>query len=217
MSGNSASNFPAMKKRAFIGGAIAVLVLIGVLAIILVPAREPVSLTFLEYRGSAGAKLKLTNNSKKTVTYFTDQTGTPVLSISKASAGWTNASLEVLSGTLRNLGTGETNQIYLISDPSIFSRPDGSMSVFPFLRAHDLRAGQSAELYVSLEADGPPIRVSTVCCTPPGKLAQQFGRWISPVKSWCGIKSKSSPPGQFEVRCNEPLKISTAPANPEKP
>jgi hypothetical protein len=187
--------------------------LIGVLAIVFVTSREPVSLTFSQYEPWPAAKLKLTNNSRKTITYLTGRADAPVLSRLKTSARWTNTSRPVISGTHWDAGTGQTNQIYLLADLATF-KAEVRLGRLDILQTHELEPGQSAELYVSLEAYGPPTRVGTVCIVPQGKLAQQFGHWVNRVKGWCHIKP--APPGQVEVWCNEPLQISSAPVNAEK-
>jgi hypothetical protein len=126
MPGNSANNSPTMKKRAFIGVAIAVVVLIGVVAIILVPAREPVSLSLLQYLPRAQpAKLKLTNNSSKTITYLTDYAGGAVFAVQKTSTGWTSPSPELLSGTRTDGLTGKTMPIYASADPRFMTNGPG--------------------------------------------------------------------------------------------
>jgi hypothetical protein len=214
MSGNIVSNSPAMKRRAFIGIAIAIVVLIGLLVIVLVSAREPVSLTFLEYhRSFHDAKLKLTNGSRKTITYLTDHDDVPVLCRLKTSEGWTNTSRPISIGTSWT-PDGKTNQIYLFADWP-FPRPGGPAPRLEFLQAHELGPGQSTEFYFDLKVDGPPMRVGVVCCTPPGKLARQFGQWRDRVKLWCRIKSYSKPPGEFDVWCDETLQLPTAPVNEE--
>lgn len=205
-----------MKRRAFIGIGIAVVLLVGVLAIAFASARKPVSLTFLEYHQSFHhAKLKLTNGSRKTITYLTDRDDVPILCRLKTSKGWSNASRPVLSGTSWNSGSNKTNQIYVFADTA-FPQPSGRAPRLEYLRAHELEPGQSAEFYFDLKVDGPPMRVGVVCFKPPGKLARQFGQWPDRVKLWCRIRLYSKPPGQFEVWCNETLQLPTAAANEEK-
>ena len=202
MSGNSASNSPAMKKRIFMGVAIAAVVLIGVVVILFVPAREPVSMTFLEYHQSFhDAKLKLTNGSRKTITYLTDRDDDPVLCRLKTSAGWTNSSRELVRGTMMDGLTGKTTPFYIYADPGFMTNlgPDNSKSLQP----NDLKPGQSAELYVWLQADGSSIRAGTLCIVPQGKLAEQIGHWLNRVKRWC--RMKTTPPGVVEVWCRQPL------------
>jgi hypothetical protein len=218
-------NSPAMKKRAFIAVAIGVVVSIGILATILVPVREPVSLTFVRYEPWPAAKLKLTNNSRKTITYVTSLADAPVLSRLKTSAGWTNTSPLIMSGTRIQTtfgGSGTivsstTNQYYFLGDLIRLKADDARVGVehlqYLQLQTHKLEPGQSGELYLNLEVDGPPRRVGTVCIIPQGTLAQQFARWINRVKGLCRIKSKSTVPGQVEVWCNEPLQISSKPTH----
>jgi len=213
------ANSSVMKKSAAVGIGVGVVLLIAVFAIAFVPARQPVSLTFLQYSaGRDAAKLKLTNNSRKTITYLTDQTGTPVLSLLKSSSGWTNMSppivtgthIETRYGTSTNVVSSTTNQIYLVTDLATLARGQ----IPETLQTHTLEPGEGAELYVSLEADGPPIRVGTVCIVPQGKLAQQFGHWMDRVKRWC--RMKPTVPGQVEVWCARPLQTSSSPVNAEK-
>jgi hypothetical protein len=204
-----------MKRSVVISVAVGAL-LIGILVLVFVSAREPVSLTFLEYHESFHhAKLKLTNDSRKTITYVTDKEGTPVLCRVKTSAGWTNASRQVLNGTSWTPATGITNQIYIYADWAF--PPSGPLwNRIEFLEAHELAPGQSVEFYFDLKADGPPMRVGVVCFTPPGTLARRFGQWRDRIKLWCRIKSFSRPPGQFEVWCDETLQISSPPVNAER-
>ena len=75
-----------MKKPAFISIAIGIALLVGISLIIFVSAREPLSLTFLEYQ-PLRAKLKLTNNSGKTITYLTDYAGAAALALPKTFPG----------------------------------------------------------------------------------------------------------------------------------
>ena len=198
-----------MKRPVVIAVALGVL-LIGVLAIILVPAREPVSLTFVQYLpGAQAAKLKLTNISNKTITYLTDEHGGAVLALPKASTGSTNSMPEIVSGTMTP-PKGKPIPAYFFADPGFMT--NGGR--FEVLHANDLNPGQSAQLYVWFEANGSPTRVGTVCIVPQGKLAQQFGRWINRVKSWCHMKSRS--PGQVEVWCSESLQMSSSPTRTER-
>ncbi len=138
MSGNSASNSPAMKKRAFIGIAIVVVVLIGVLAIILAPARESISLTLLQYhRWPHGATLKLTNNSRKNIAYLTDfgcytpGAYTPILFCRKTENGWTNTSPPISPYPMitfiaqpSGFVVGSTNKFYSMGVPGSSANAD---------------------------------------------------------------------------------------------
>jgi len=199
-----------MKRPALITIGTAAALLVGVCLVLFIPVREPVSLTFLQYEPWPAAKLKLTNNSRKTITYVTDRADAPVLCRLKTSAGWTNTSRQVLGGTWRNAATGKTNQIFASADPA----PGIGISNLKLLERRELEPGQSAELYIILEPDGPPVRAGTVCIVPQGKLAQRFGQWIGNIKKWCHLKS--NPPGQIEIWCKEPLQISLKPTNAEK-
>src|SRR5262249_5808114 len=106
VSGDAVSKFTVMKRPVVIA---LVVVLIGILAIVFVHPREPVSLTFVQYLPwRQAAKLKLTNNSSKTITYLTDQNGGAVLSLLKTSTGWTNSLPEIRSGTMTVAATGKT-------------------------------------------------------------------------------------------------------------
>jgi hypothetical protein len=200
MSGTSASNSPAMKKRTLIGIAIAVVVLIGVLAIIFVSAREPISLTFLEYQ-SLRARLRLTNNSGKTITYLTHYSGDVALDLPKTFRGWTNSSKELVSLTGTDGATGKTTPFYIYADAGFMT--NGSPGDSVILHAKELKPGESAEIYASLQADGSPTRVGTLCIVPQGELARQFGRWMDRVKRWC--RMRTIPPGVVEVWCSQPL------------
>jgi hypothetical protein len=200
MSGNSASNSPAMKKRALMGIAIAVVVLAGISVNVFVSAREPISLTFLEYQ-PLRARLRLTNNSDKTITYLTDFSGGAGLTLPQTSTGWANSSRELLRATGTDAATGETTPIYIYADLGFTT--NGTRGNGKILHPKELKPGESAEIYASLQADGSPIRVGTLCIVPQGKLAEQFGRWMDCVKRWCQMKS--APPGVVEVWCAQPL------------
>jgi hypothetical protein len=188
-----------MKKSAAISVAVGVL-LIGILAILFVSAREPISLTFMEYQ-PLRAKLRLTNNSGKTITYLTDYSGGAALALPKTSAGWTNSSRELIRGTMMDGLTGKTTPFYVYADPSFMT--NGAQDNSKSLQPNELKPGQSAELYVWLQADGSSIRAGTLCIVPQGKLAEQIGRWLNRVKRWC--RMKTTPPGVVEVWCSQPL------------
>jgi len=194
-----------MKKPAFISIAIGIALLVGISLIIFVSAREPLSLTFLEYQ-PLRAKLKLTNNSGKTITYLTDYAGGAALALPKTFPGWTNSSRELVSGTMMDAATGKTMPFYIYADPGFTT--NGSRFHTESLHPNDLKPGQSVELYAWLQADGSSTRAGTVCIVPQGKLAEQFGRWINRVKRWC--RMKSTPPGLVEVWCAEPLQDPTS-------
>jgi hypothetical protein len=212
------SKSTVMKRSVVISVAVGVL-LIGVLAILLVPGREPVSLTFLRYHRwppvpsaiHTGATLKLTNNSKKTITYLTDFGGGIFLFLRKTPEGWTNTSIPVSSAMFMDRPGGKLTPGYIFADPAVPRKPGEGASP---VRIRELKPGQSIEVYVGVEPDTLPMRVGIVCRTPQGKLAQQLGNWIGRAKIWCHIKSK--PPGLFEVWCDEPMQISSAPPNSEK-
>jgi hypothetical protein len=217
-----------MKKSAYISIAIGISLLVGISVVLFVHGREPVSLTFLRYEPWPAAKLRLTNNSRKTITYVTGRADARVLYRLKTCTGWTNRSPTILNGTRiqttygvsGNIVSSTTNQYYFVGDlDRMTEHPLGTRFAI-FLQTHTLHPGESAELYVNLEADDTPRRVGTVCLVPQGKLAQQFSRWNTRVKGWCRIKSKSTvpgqvstPPGKVEVWCNEPLQISSKPTH----
>jgi hypothetical protein len=191
----------SVKKRWVLTSiAIGLALLAGISVIVFVTARKPISLTFLEYQ-PLRAKLKLTNNSSKTITYMTDYFGGAALVLPKTSAGWTNSSRELLNGAMMDGLTGKTTPFHIYADAGYMT--NGSRSHTESLQPKDLKPGQSAEIYAWLQADGSPIRVGTVCIVPQGKFAQQFGRWINRVKDWCHVKS--TPPGLVEVWCAAPL------------
>jgi hypothetical protein len=202
-----------MKKSALISIAIVAALLIGVCVTLFVPVREPVSLAFMQYLpGAQAAKLKLTNNSTKTITYLTDEHGGAVLALSKTSTGWTNSLPEILRGGTTDPATGKTIPAYFSGDPGFMTNGNGGR--FELLRTNDLKPGQCAQLYVWFEADGSLTRVGTVCIIPQGSLAKRFGGWIGRVKQCCHLKSK--PPGQIEIWCNEVLQVSSNPKSAEK-
>jgi hypothetical protein len=200
------ANSTVMKKSVVIGIGVGGVLLIGVFAIVFVPPRKPLSLSFLEYQ-PLRAKLKLTNNSSKTITYLTDYAGGAVLVLAKTSPAWTNSSRELLNGTGTDGLTGKARPIYIYADPGFMT--NGPPDNFKILHPNDLKPGQSVELYAWLQADGSPIRVGTVCIVPQGKLAQQFGRWLNRVKRWC--RMKPTVPGRVEVWCNEQLQVPLSP------
>jgi hypothetical protein len=215
-----------MKRPALITIGIAAALLVGICLVLFIPAGEPVSLTLSDYHyGPHGATLKLINNSRKMITYLTDPgdyMDMPVLSsvllLQKTGRGWTNTSPPVMSEVSvesfsvqpSGIVVGHTNQFYSIGLPG--NSPNAGF--MGLLRAHELKPGRSTELYVSLEPDGPPIRVGTVCIIPQSKLAQQFDQWMVHIKRWCHLKA--NPPGQVEVWCNESLQVPSKPTHEEK-
>jgi hypothetical protein len=202
-----------MKRSVVIPVAVGVL-LIGVLAIFLVPAREPVSLALVQYhRWPHGATLKLTNNSSKNIAYLADA-GAPLLFCQKTEKGWSNTSPNI--SQLR-LASYIQNGVVVIDTNLYFIGVLGNSTNAGFtqpLRARELKPGRSTELYLILEPDGPPIRAGTVCIIPRGKLVQQFGQWMVHIKRWFHLKSNLS--GQIEVWCNEPLQVSLRPTRAER-
>jgi hypothetical protein len=196
---DSSSNLKSRvrKKSTLISIVIGIALLAGISVILFVSAREPISLTFLEYQ-PLRARLRLTNNSGKTITYLTDYAGGAALTLPKMSRGWTNSSRELLSGAM---GAGG-KRIYIYADPGFMT--NGGPDNYKSLQPNDLKPGQSAELYAWLQADGSPIRAGTLCLVPQGKLAEQIGRWLNRVKRWC--RMKTTPPGVVEVWCSQPLK-----------
>src|SRR5690242_5153549 len=97
VSDDAVSKRTVMKRSVVISAAVGVL-LIGVCVVLFVPAREPLSLTLLNYRRwPHGATLRLTNNTTKTITYLTDWGAyTPVLFRQKTGNGW-STSAQVMS------------------------------------------------------------------------------------------------------------------------
>jgi len=195
-----------VKKPFVIWGAVAVAVLTGVLIIVFVPGRERVSLTRLHYRRwPDGATLKLSNDSRRTITYFTKQGGSATLFVTKTADGWTNAPLPIIPEMeLSDAPSAKFVHLFVI---------DASSSPIELGRSRQLKPGQSAEIYVGLEPDGLPMRVGVVCRIPQGPVAQRLGQWIGRVKQWCHLKSR--PPGEFEVWCSEPLQVSAKPTRAE--
>jgi hypothetical protein len=207
----------AIMKRSVVIPVVVGVLLIGVIALAFVPVREPVSLTLVRYqRWPHGATLKLSNDTTKTISYLTEQGGyTPTLFRQKTGNGWTASpplmsQLSVLSYIQNGAFVSDTNLFILVGVPG--NSPNAGRShVF---QAHELKPGRSAELYVSLEPDAPPIGVGTVCIIPQGKFAQQFGQWMAHIKRWCHLKSNL--PGQFELWCDEPLQVSLKPTRAEQ-
>jgi hypothetical protein len=194
-----------VKKRMVIWAAVAMAVLIGVLVIVFVSERERVSLTLLHYRRwPHGATLKLSNDSRRTITYLTDQGGGITLFLQKTPDGWTNAPIPITSTMGWDNFDGQSTTIshYVFTIPAMSGPTD-------FLRSRELKPGQSAEVYAGLEPDGLPVRAGVVCCVPQGAVAQRLGQWIGRVKQWRHVKS--TPPGQIEVWCSEPLQVSEKP------
>jgi hypothetical protein len=194
-----------MKKPIVIWALVAVAVLIGVLVIAFVPGRERVSLTLLHYRrGPDGATLKLSNDTRKTITYFTMQGGSATLFLRKTADGWTNAPLPIIPEMeIADARSAKSMQAFVIN----------SSSPVQLARSRELKPGQSAEIYVGLEPDGWPMRPGVVCRIPQGAVAQRWGRWIWRIKQRCHLKSR--PPGEIEVWCSEPLQVSAKPTRAE--
>jgi hypothetical protein len=194
-----------MKKPIVIWALVAVAVLIGVLVIAFVPGRERVSLTLLRYRrGPDGATLRLSNDTRKTITYFTMQGGSASLFVTKTADGWTNAPLPVIPEMeIADARSAKSTEVFVI-DPS---------SPKELGRSRQLKPGQSAEIYVGLEPDGLPMRAGVVCRIPQGPVAQRLGQWIWSIKQRCHLKSR--PPGEIEVWCSEPLQVSAKPTRAE--
>jgi hypothetical protein len=199
-----------VKKRVVIWTLVAVVMLIVVLVVVFVPGRERVSLTLLHYRRwPHGATLKLSNDTSKTITYFTDQGGGVILFLSKTESGWTNTSLSLTEVRLSALD-GKLRQVYSLRSPSSPKKEGDPLEI---ARSRELKPGQSAEVYVELEADGLPVRAGVVCCVPRGPVAQRLGKWIGRVKQWCHLKYKE--PGVIEVWCPESLQVSAKPTRTE--
>lgn len=183
----------------------------GLVVVVFVPGRERVSLTLLHYpRWSHGATLKLSNDTRKTITYFTHAHGGPILFLRKTENGWTNTSLLLKKARLGDPNGAKPSQFYSLEFPS---SPKKVGDVVELALGRELKPGQSAEVYVDLEPDGLPVRAGVVCSTPQGPVAQCFVEWIARVKRWCGLRPK--PPGQFEVWCSEPLQVSAKPTRME--
>jgi len=200
------ADFAMVKKRVVIWAAVAMAVLIGVLVVVFVPGRERVSLTLLHYRRwPDGATLKLSNDTGRTITYLTKQGGSATLFLKKTADGWTNAPLPVIPEMeLSDAPSAKFIQVFVLDSSS--PRELG--------RSRQLKPGQSAEIYVGLEPDGLPMRVGVVCRIPQGPVAQRFGKWIWWIKQRCHLKS--TPPGQIEVWCSEPLQVSEKPTRAAK-
>jgi hypothetical protein len=190
-----------VKKRVVIWTAVAMAVLTGVLVIVFVPGGERVSLTLLHYRRwPDGATLKLSNDTGRTITYFTKQGGSATLFVTKTAGGWTNAPLPVIP---------EMEIADAVSAKSMHVIRIDSSSPVELGRSRQLKPGQSAEIYVGLEPDGLPMRAGVVCRIPQGAVAQRLGQWIWWVKQRCHVKSR--PPGEIEVWCSEPLQVTARP------
>lgn len=180
--------------------------MIGVLVVVFVPGRERVSLTLLHYRRSPyGATLKLSNDTGKTITYFTLQGGSATLFVTKTADGWTNAPLPIIPEMeFADAVSAKSMHVFVIDSSS--PREGG--------RSRELKPGQSAEIYVGLEPDGLPMRAGVVCRIPQGPVAQRLGKWIGRIKQWCHKKPR--PPGEFEVWCSDPLQVSAKPSRAQE-
>jgi hypothetical protein len=210
-----------VKKRVIIWAAVAMAVLTGVVVIVFVPGRERVSLTLLHYQlldylpqhGATlnGATLKLSNDTRKTITYLTDYHGGIFLFQYKTPDGWTNASAPITSVMIMDRVGGTLTPGYIFHDPAIPQKPGTGASP---VRIRQLKPGQSAEVLVGVVPDELPMRVGIVCCVPQGAVAKRLGQWIWWIKQRCHLKS--SPPGQIEVWCSEPLHVSAKPSRAEK-
>ena len=199
-------NLSIAKKPAVIWILVAV-VLTGVLVIAFVPGRQRVSLTLLQYqRWPHSATLVLSNDTRRTITYLTDQGGGIFLFQYKTPEGWTNASIPITSVMVMDRVGGALKPGYIFADPAIPLKPGTGAST---VRIRELKPGQSVQVHVGVVPDRPPMRVGIVCCVPQGAVAKRLGPWVGKVKKWCHVKSK--PPGQIEVWCSEPLQVSAKP------
>jgi hypothetical protein len=151
-----------VKKPFLVWLLVAVVVLIGALVITFVPGRERVTLTLLQDRGwPQGAMLKLSNDTRKTITYLTAHGGSATLFVQRTADGWTNKPLP------------------------------GDYPGIPWITPRrELKPGQSAEVYVELKLFRPPVRAGVVCWVPQGPLAQRVGRWVGWLKEQCHLKSR---------------------------
>jgi hypothetical protein len=196
-----------VKKPVIIWTLVAAAALIGVLVVVLVPGRERVTLTFLNYqRTPYGAMLKLSNDTRRTITYVNIEGGLPSLSQRKTPNGWTNTSIPIREFNVSMRGNSQPNEPKIFA--CVFSDAGGSQ--VKLVRSRELAPGQSAEVYVGLEPNGLPIRVGVVCYVPQGPVAQRIGTWVGWLKQQCHLKS-TPPPGQIEVWCPEPLQVSAKP------
>jgi hypothetical protein len=203
-----------VKKPVVVWTIVAVVVLTAVLVIAFVPGRERVSLTLSHYRRwPHGATLKLSNNTRRTITYVTYQSGFASLSQQKTPDGWTNTSIPMSS--VYDFPQRTTLPIepktYAFVYPASPVTKDYRVEL---ARSRELKSGQSAEVYVELEPDGLPVRAGVVCRVPQGSVAQQIGKWVGWLKQWCHLKSR--PPGEIEVWCSEPLQVSAKPERVER-
>jgi hypothetical protein len=193
-----------VKKPIVIWTLVAVVVLTAVLVIAFFPGQQRVSLTLLHYqRWPHGATLKLSNDTKKTITYLTQQGGSPTLFMKKTAGGWTNTSLPIMWESFWDGNRWKSAPVY------VFSYSSSEVA-----RSRELKPGRNTEVYVGLEPDGLPMRVGVVCCVPQGPIAQRFGKWVARVKQWCHLKSGL--PGEIEVWCSEPLQVSAKPERGER-
>jgi len=194
-----------VKKRVVIWTVVAVAVLMGVLVIVFIPGRERVFLTLLRYRRwPDGATLKLSNDTGRTITYFTKQGGSATLFVTKTADGWTNTPLPIIP-EMEIADARSASSMHVLVIDSSSPRELG--------RSRQLKPGQSAEIYVGLEPDGLPMQAGVVCRIPQGAVEQRFGKWIWRIKQRCHLKSR--PPGEIEVWCSETLQLTAKPTRVE--
>jgi hypothetical protein len=213
-------NDPERKKTKRLGTIIGVAVVVALaavgLALALIPGRPRVTLTLVEYRRwPAGATLRLTNESKRTIEYFTEPNGVPMGSPllrmeQTTSGGWTNRSLGIRTGSIFDPRTGKTEDFFFAADPTGATRAWSSH--FSVL-SRELKPGRSIDLFVGLEPGATPKRFGVVYHAPRGKLATKLRPLISRIRQWfrTGPATSSmaeSAPGIVEVWCTNSIAVS---------
>ena len=185
---------------------------LGTFAIVLLPKRPAVSMTFVKYaRWPNGAIIRLTNGTGNPIRYLAEGNGTPagspVLCRQKTSNGWTDLSPGMNSSTTLNPSTGKMEAYFWIGPAGKPTLRGPQVSV----STRSLKPGHCAEFFIRLEPDAVPKQVGTVCIIPQSEFAKVCQPWLLRIQQWCRIKPTTL--GQIEVWCPEQLQLPP-PAQP---
>jgi hypothetical protein len=199
-----------MRKRGFILFGIVAAAIAGGIVFSLIRSRERVAMELVSYqRWPHGAMIRLTNGARTTITYLAEPNGTPaggpLLCLQSTPMGWSNQSAVLESVSAFDARTGKSSPMYVFSYSA--APPTAGASLYgPQMR--NLKPGQSAEFFVSLEPDALPKRVGTIYVVEQGRLAQKLQPWLDNMRQRLHFKAR--PPGK-EVWCAELLSVSRTP------